>query len=76
MRDAPRTLLALLPTLAAALTPRCRMSPPGGSHAATRRVVLETAAAASAALLPVAVSPDRAAAVESDSNEIGFSGLV
>jgi len=66
--------LLVLPTLAAALAPRCRVPPPGSSPAATRRAVLETAAAASAALLPVAILPDRAAAANSDSNEIGFSG--
>ena len=73
MRRSSR-LLALLPTLAAALTPGSRVSPPSSRAAGTRRAVLETAAIASAALLPVTVSPDRAAAVQSDSNEIGFSG--
>ena len=74
MRRSTSTLLALLP-LAAALTPSGRMSPTG--NAATRRAVLGTAATASAALLPVAVLPDRAvAAGQSDSNEIGFSGAL
>jgi len=67
-------LEALLPTLAAALTPGRVPSP--RSSPGTRRAVLETAAAASATLLPVVAAPTRAAAVESDSNEIGFSGAL